>query len=60
MSLLVVFALIVVVSEFVVAMLGVALDHFNPALSLTVSLPLFFAVLGVAWIASVHLTKPKH
>ena len=60
MSLLVVFALIVVVSEFFVAILGVRLDHLNPTLNLAVCLPLFCGACGRLDRLYVHLTKPKH
>jgi hypothetical protein len=36
------------------------LDRIYPAISLTVSLTLFFSILWFAWILAVRLTEPKH
>ena len=60
MWILVLYILIVVVSEAVVVAIGLVLDRMYPALSLPVSLSLFFAVLWFAWILAVRLTEPKH
>jgi len=60
MWIMVVYVLIVLVSESVVVAIGLVLDRIYPAFSLTVSLSLFFAVLWAAWILAVRLTAPKH
>jgi hypothetical protein len=59
MWIMVVYILIVVVSESIVVAIGLTLDRIYPALSLPVSLSLFFAVLWLAWIMAVRLTDPK-
>jgi hypothetical protein len=59
MWIMVVYVLIVVVSEIIVVAIGLTLDRIYPALSLSVSLSLFFAVLWFAWILAVRLTEPK-
>jgi hypothetical protein len=35
------------------------LDRIYPAISLTVSLTLFFSILWIAWILAVRLTEPN-
>ena len=60
MWILSVYVLIVVVSEAIVVAIGLILDRIYPALSLPVSLSLFFAVLWFAWILAVRLTEPEH
>lgn len=60
MWIMVVYVLIVVISELVVTAIGLALDRIYPLLSLPVSLSLFFAVLWFGWILAVRLTEPKH
>jgi len=60
MWIMVVYVLIVVVSELVVVAIGLVLDRIYPLLSLPVSLSLFFAVLWFGWILAVRLTEPKH
>jgi hypothetical protein len=59
MWIMVVYVLIVVVSEVIVVAIGLTLDRIYPTLSLPVSLSLFFAVLWFAWILAVRLTEPK-
>jgi len=59
MWIMVVYVLIIVVSESVVVIIGLVLDRIYPALSLPVSLSLFFAVLWLGWILAVRLTDPK-
>ena len=59
MWIMVIYVLIVAVCESVVVAIGLALDRIYPALSLTVSLSLFFAILWLAWILAVRLTDPK-
>ena len=59
MRILVVYVLIVVISEAIVVAIGLVLDRIYPALSLPVSLTLFFAVLWFAWVFAVRLTEPK-
>jgi hypothetical protein len=59
MWILSVYVLIVVVSESIVVAIGLVLDRIFPALSLPVSLSLFFAVLWFGWILAVRLTEPK-
>jgi hypothetical protein len=58
MWIMVVYILIVVVAEFIVVAIGLILDRIYPALSLTVSLSLFFAVLWFGWVLAVRLTEP--
>ena len=60
MWILIVYILIVVVGEAVVIGIGLALDRIYPIASLTVSLTLFFAVLGFGWPLAVRWTEPKH
>jgi hypothetical protein len=60
MWIMVVYILIVVVAEFVVIVIGLVLDRIYPALSLTVSLSLFFVVLWLAWVVAVRVTEPEH
>ena len=60
MWIMVVYVLIVVISEIVVVAIGLVLDRIYPLLSLPVSLSLFFAVLWFGWIVAVRLTEPKH
>ena len=60
MWIMVVYILIVVVSEAIVVAIGLVLDRISPALSLPISLSLFFAVLWFGWILAVRLTEPKH
>ena len=59
MWILSVYVLIVVISESIVVTIGLVLDRIFPALSLPVSLSLFFAVLWFGWILAVRLTEPK-
>jgi hypothetical protein len=59
MWILIVYVLIVVVGESIVVATGLALDRIYPLASLPVSLSLFFAVLGFAWILAVRWTEPK-
>lgn len=59
MWILVVYVLIVTISEVAVTAIGLVLDRIYPVLSLPVSLSLFFAVLGVGWKLAVRLTEPK-
>jgi hypothetical protein len=60
MWIMVVYLLIVVISEIVVVAIGLVLDRIYPLLSLPVSLSLFFAVFWFGWIVAVRLTEPKH
>jgi hypothetical protein len=60
MWILIVYILIVVVGEAAVVAIGLTMDRFAPLASLPVSLPLFFAVLVLAWPLAVRLTKPRH
>jgi hypothetical protein len=60
MWIMVVYILIVVVSELVVIIIGLALDRTYPTASLPISLTLFFAVLGLSWLVAVRLTEPRH
>ena len=59
MWIMVVYVLIVAISELVVVAIGLALDRIYPLASLPVSLSLFFAVFWVGWIIAVRLTEPK-
>ena len=60
MWIMVVYILIVVVSELIVVAIGLTLDRVARAASLPVSLTLFFAVLWLAWLLAIRLTEPKH
>ena len=60
MWIMVVYVLIVLVSELVVVAIGLILDRIYPVSSLPVSLTLFFAVLWFGWVLAVRLTEPKH
>jgi hypothetical protein len=55
----VVYTLIVLVGETVTVGIGLVLDRIYPAISLTVSLTLFFSILWFAWILAVRLTEPN-
>jgi len=59
MWIMVIYVLIVAVCESVVVAIGLALDRVYPALSLPISLSLFFAILWLAWVLAVRLTDPK-
>src|SRR5262249_57668824 len=59
MWIMVVYVLIIVVSESVVVIIGLVLDRIYPALSLPVSLSLFFAALWLPCILPVRFTDPK-
>jgi len=59
MWILIIYILIVVVGEAIVIGIGLALDRIYPIASLTVSLTLFFAVLGFGWPLAVRWTEPK-
>jgi hypothetical protein len=59
MWIMVVYVLIVVISETVVVAIGLVLDRIFPAASLPVSLSLFFAVLWFGWVLAVRWTEPK-
>jgi hypothetical protein len=59
MLIIVVYISIVAVSQLIVVAIGLALDRTFPALSLPVSLSLFFAVFWVGWILAVRWTEPK-
>jgi uncharacterized membrane protein YphA (DoxX/SURF4 family) len=60
MWIMVVYVLIVVVSELIVVGIGLALDRIAPIASLPVSLTLFFAVLWFGWLLAVRWTESKH
>ena len=60
MWIMVVYILIIMVAEFAVIIIGLVLDRIYPALSLTVSLSLFFVVLWLGWVLAVRVTEPKH
>jgi hypothetical protein len=61
MWIMVVYVLIVVVSELIVVAIGLVLDRTFPLASLPISLTLFFAVLWVGWVLAVRWTDPaKH
>jgi hypothetical protein len=59
MWIIVVYVLIVVVSELIVVGIGLVLDRIAPIASLPVSLTLFFGVLWFGWLLAVRLTEPK-
>ena len=59
MWILVVYVLIITISETAVTAIGLVLDRIYPVLSLPISLSLFFAVLWVGWKLAVRLTEPK-
>ena len=59
MWIMVVYVLIVAISELVVVAIGLVLDRIFPAASLPVSLTLFFAVFWFGWVLAVRWTEPK-
>jgi hypothetical protein len=59
MWIIIVYVLIVVISELIVVAIGLVLDRIYPLLSLPVSLSLFFVVLWAGWLVAVRLTEPK-
>jgi hypothetical protein len=59
MWIIVVYVLIVAISELVVVAIGLVLDRIFPVASLPVSLSLFFAVLWFGWVLAVRWTEPK-
>lgn len=59
MWIMVVYVLIVAISELVVVAIGLVLDRILPVASLPVSLSLFFAVLWFGWVLAVRWTDPK-
>ena len=61
MWIMVVYVLIVAVSELIVVAIGLVLDRAYPLASLPISLTLFFAVLWFGWVLAVRWTDPtKH
>ena len=61
MWIMVVYILIVAVSELIVVAIGLVLDRAYPLASLPISLTLFFAVLWFGWVLAVRWTDPaKH
>ena len=58
MWIMVVYVLIVGISELIVAATGLVLDRTFPLASLPISLTLFFAVLWVGWLLAVRWTDP--
>jgi len=59
MWIMVVYVLIVAISELVVVAIGLVLDRIFPVASLPVSLTLFFAALWFGWVLAVRWTEPK-
>ena len=59
MWIMVVYVLIVAVSELIVVAIGLVLDRTFPLASLPISLTLFFAVLWFGWVLAVRWTDPK-
>jgi hypothetical protein len=59
MWIMVVYVVIVVVSELIVVAIGLVLDRTFPLASLPISLTLFFAVLWFSWLVAVRSTEPK-
>ena len=61
MWIMVVYVLIVVISELIVVAIGLVLDRTFPLASLPIALTLFFAVLWFGWVLAVRWTNPtKH
>ena len=59
MWIMVIYVLIVLVSESVVVGIGLVLDRVYRVASLPVSLSLFFIVLWLGWVLAVRLTEPR-
>jgi uncharacterized membrane protein YphA (DoxX/SURF4 family) len=59
MWIMVVYVLIVVISELIVIAIGLVLDRTFPLASLPISLTLFFAVLWFSWPLAVRWTDPE-
>jgi hypothetical protein len=59
MWIMVIYVLIVLISESIVVAIGLVLDRVYRAASLPVSLSLFFVVLWLSWVLAVHLTESK-
>jgi len=59
MWIMVIYVLIVLVSESIVVGIGLVLDRVYRAASLPVSLSLFFIVLWLGWVLAVQLTEPR-
>ena len=59
MWIMVVYVLIVAVSELIVVAIGLVLDRTFPLAGLPISLTLFFAVLWFGWVLAVRWTDPK-
>ena len=59
MWIMVVYVLVVVISELIVIAIGLVLDRTFPLASLPISLTLFFAVLWFGWALAVRWTDPE-
>ena len=59
MWIMVVYVLIVLISESIVVAIGLALDRVYRVASLPVSLTLFFTMLWLSWVLAVYWTEPK-
>jgi hypothetical protein len=56
MWILIIYAALVVAGETGVVMVGLMLDKIYPALSLLISMTLFFIVFGLSWPLAIRLT----
>ena len=59
MGLLVCYVVLMILGDIAAYLIGLSVEHFWPAASLTVFLFLYFLFLWVSWIIAVWLTKPS-
>jgi hypothetical protein len=60
MSLLIAYVALVVVGQAGTIVIGLLIDYYySPAVSLTVSIALYFFMFWLAWIVAVRVTEPK-
>jgi hypothetical protein len=59
MGLLVCYLVLMIVGDLAAYLIGLSVEHYWPAASLTVFLFLYFLFLWVSWVLAVRLTEPK-
>ena len=59
MGLLVCYLIFMMLGDVAAYLIGLSVEHFWPAASLTVFLFLYFLFLWVSWVVAVWLTQPK-
>jgi len=59
MTLLIYYIVLTLVADFAAVLLCLWIEQYWPAASLPIFLALYFAILWVAWVVCVYLTRPK-